>query len=1747
MRYKIIIISLLCVILLNNNLFSQLSLIKNFSPKDYKAASQNWSVIQDNNGLIIVGNTTGVLIYDGVKWEIIQTPNTVRSLCVDSNNVIYLGLDSDIGVLDKAKNGLFTYKSLKNKIPDEFKDFTDIWSTLYFNNEIYFNALDRIYVFKNDTFEIIKPDSAKFFKGMSIIDNKIYTSEPLSGLKSISNHKVETLIGSDILAKKIYCILPYDNETLLIATRTDGLFLYSKNKNISNITDLNAGILNDYVSKPKKFSKIDSILMTDKLYNGIKISENQYCFTTVRNGIVIMDKNGNIEKQYNIDNGLIDNTCFDLLKDSNEQIWIVTSNGISLIYNNLPFDFYTLTNGIEGFVTTITLVENKLYVGTDKAFYVQNDDKNFSTITNSAGQNFISKYINNQLYIVNQDAGIMYINNDAATVLTDCKIGRPVFMFKSPFSKNEVWTASAENSIIEKGEIIDNKYIKKGIIEGIENKAYNFELDTINKILWFTDSPQLYKAQLDYNYDKALNVVKCDSTMGLPNSSGTPFSIDNQIFFATEAGIYKFNIQTNKFEKAAKFSMLTGQLNFTPLLKDRNGNIWFEEILSSGRSEKGYLKYNNGNYEVFKTPFYKFVSIGTSNYFCNNVELDSVKYLGTNDGLIAYYPNKQVNYDLPFNTIIRKINAKDSLVFSGALLNNEKHEKSKFTNNFNNLVFEYSCTFYEDAEKNLYRYRLIGLDTTWSDWVIDVKKEYTNLWEGNYTFEVQAKNIYEKTGKIASYSFKISPPWFRTYLAYMIYLILAIVFVYINVKFYTRQLVKKQEKELAKEREVSDKLRQLDKLKDEFIANTSHELRTPLNGIIGIAESLIEGATGQLPAKAIFNLNIIASSGRRLANLVNDILDFWKMRSKELQMNIKAIDLSSIVSVVLELSKPLAKGKDLEIINTIPSDISLVAGDENRIQQILLNVIGNAIKFTDKGKVEIGVFENNDNDNLTFYVSDTGIGIPKDKFEKVFLSFEQVDGSTAREYGGTGLGLAVTKQLLELQNGKIWLESELGKGSVFYFTLPKSSATEKENKDSDVDKSKNTIAPLNSNLEIEDIIPSNMSQVNDENSRFSILLVDDEPVNLQVLENQLSMLNYVVYRAENGFKALEIVNSGTKIDLIILDVMMPKMSGYEVATTLRKKFTTSALPIIMLTAKNQVTDLITAFENGANDYLTKPFNRAELVTRLKIHLQLLDINRNLEHKVIVRTEQINQQKEEILTINDQLVEKNEVLNQQKEEIQAQAEELFSKNEAIEKTYKNIQLLSEIGKEVTSSLDIKTIIDTVYENVNNLMDAAVFAIGIYNPQKNNLVFEGTKENGETLPLHFDSMANEKQLSVICFSQQKNIFIDNLSVQFKNYFDEMPVPTEGDITQSILYIPINAKDKKIGVISVQSFNNFAYNEHDINILENIAIYTAIALENADAYRQISGQKQIIEYQNEAIHGSIRYAQTIQNAILPNQEIIDKHFENFIILRPKDIVSGDFYWYTEIIRNDELGVMNDELGIRNYKLGIMNEKNILDSSINNSKFITNNSLTPNSFFIAVVDCTGHGVPGAFMSMIGNTLLNEIVNGKKIYDTAEILTNLHKHIVISLRQDDSENNDGMDVCFCRIDKFSNKIIVNFTGAKRPLLVYKQGDIELETIKGNRKSIGGTQKKLNVDEFTNQEIVFETEGIIYLSSDGFTDQNNVERKKFGPIKLNNMIIGNVDKPMKEQGLIYNQAIENWMNGEVQRDDISLIGIKIKI
>ncbi len=417
----------------------------------------------------------------------------------------------------------------------------------------------------------------------------------------------------------------------------------------------------------------------------------------------------------------------------------------------------------------------------------------------------------------------------------------------------------------------------------------------------------------------------------------------------------------------------------------------------------------------------------------------------------------------------------------------------------------------------------------------------------------------------------------------------------------------------------NEDLSRLDKLKDEFLANTSHELKTPLNGIIGIAESMLVDLGPQANPMQRRNLSILISSGRRLCNLVNDILDFSKLRHRSLDLRLTALSLADSAENVLMLMRSTTAKKDVTIINEVNPELPPVLADENRLQQILHNLMGNAIKFTERGTIKVTAEQRGN--TIEISVTDTGVGIPQEAFARIFESFEQADGSVSRNYGGTGLGLAITKQLIELHGGSIGLESEVDRGSRFYFTLKvasemqtSSSAFSADDESSRFDV--NSLEVITENI-LSQAINSTENQHSenddDEVSSAEILIVDDEPVNLYVLRRHLEVAGYQVQEAHSGSEALEILGTKEKqFDLVLLDVMMPRMSGFEVCRRIRSSYAPHELPVILLTARSQSKDIVEGFKCGANDYMTKPVTREELLARTHVHVELERMTKRIE-------------------------------------------------------------------------------------------------------------------------------------------------------------------------------------------------------------------------------------------------------------------------------------------------------------------------------------------------------------------------------------------------------------------------------------------------------------------------------------------------------------------------------------------------------
>ena len=412
----------------------------------------------------------------------------------------------------------------------------------------------------------------------------------------------------------------------------------------------------------------------------------------------------------------------------------------------------------------------------------------------------------------------------------------------------------------------------------------------------------------------------------------------------------------------------------------------------------------------------------------------------------------------------------------------------------------------------------------------------------------------------------------------------------------------------------------MDRLKDEFLANTSHELRTPLFGIIGLAEAMHESGT-DLPAAYRDQLSTIISSGHRLQRMVGDILDFSKLKQGGLELARRALDPRDLVTTVISLLQPFAEGKNIHLVNAVPEGFPPVDGDRNRLEQVLFNLVGNAIKFTESGRVEVSARVVPEGARIT--VRDTGIGIAPEHHERIFQAFEQADGSVERMYGGTGLGLAVSRRLVELHGGKLVVESTLGGGSQFSFVLPLVAAGTQPSpilRASPVDELKDVasledVASLSSETDLssQEITPKEPVVSLKRAARTGrILVVDDDPINRLIFQGQLEAAGYEVREAADGFQALERLD---EIDLVLLDVMMPRMSGFEVCRALRERFSPTVMPVMFVTAKNRPEDIAKGFDAGGNDYVVKPVGMDELLARIGMHLDLLDRHRRLERIV----------------------------------------------------------------------------------------------------------------------------------------------------------------------------------------------------------------------------------------------------------------------------------------------------------------------------------------------------------------------------------------------------------------------------------------------------------------------------------------------------------------------------------------------------
>jgi len=621
--------------------------------------------------------------------------------------------------------------------------------------------------------------------------------------------------------------------------------------------------------------------------------------------------------------------------------------------------------------------------------------------------------------------------------------------------------------------------------------------------------------------------------------------------------------------------------------KDKNGNIWMASL-------QGLIKYDwtTQQFELFgekqgiKDIFAWYLLFKTT-------ETGEIFLGKTSGSFYLFNPDElSVNADIP------------DLVFTDFKVFNQPKTFDKNINYLENINLPYKENFFSisyaalnftEPEDNQYQYQLVGVD---EDWVHSGNQNfatYTNVREGNYIFKVKASNndnVWNEKG--ISLQINIAPPWYRSSLAYIFYLFSLGGIIYTIYRFQKRRW--QLSANLALEKAEGQRLKEMDLAKNRLYTNITHEFRTPLTVILGLAEEM------QLNPKIKWEsrLKTIRRNGTQLLDLINQMLDLSRLQDGSLQANYIQGDIIHYLKYLTESYESLAfvQQKNLAFF----SDLSqlVMDYDEDKLHRILGNLLSNAIKFTPEyGNIK--VFVKKENETLFIQIIDSGVGIAAQKLPHIFDRFYQVDTSSTRQGEGTGIGLALVKEMLHLLDGNIQVESEVGKGSVFEVQLLIRNNATIKNTQKEIELTF-TQEGIYTNKIQDNLIPLNKDKP-------VVLIIED---NWDVVEYLKTCLfpTYTLLTAKDGEEGIAIAQKEIP-DIIISDVMMPKMDGFQVCKFIKTNPLTNHIPIILLTAKATQTDKIAGLQYGADAYLSKPFDKIELLTRLK---QLITLRKKLQER-----------------------------------------------------------------------------------------------------------------------------------------------------------------------------------------------------------------------------------------------------------------------------------------------------------------------------------------------------------------------------------------------------------------------------------------------------------------------------------------------------------------------------------------------------
>lgn len=768
--------------------------IRNFSTRDYGAGIQNWDIAQDKRGLVYIANNFGLLEFDGSRWQIYRAKNgsKMRSVAIDDSGKIYVGCQGDFGFFFPDHQGQLHYTSLADSLPAQYRNFDETWKVFLDDGKVYFCTFSSIFVYDHQEFAVITP--ANPIELSFYINRELYVEEVQRGITQLDSNKLSLLPGGEFFKNMgVSSILPYYSNRLIVSTFQHGVFEVSN----STIKPWNVNL--------QAYFKEATVNVMIRLKNG------NFAVGTQNHGLLIITDKGKILTHLTSGRGLQNRTVLSIYEDDLQNLWIGQNNGLAYVEFGSPFTFINEQVGLPGTGYAAYLDNDKFYLGTNTGLYVKDlaaQTPVFKLVENTRGQVYhVGRYGNDLM--MGHHGGSFRIDNDKSTLLSK----EPGAWIFQPFKQNQnVLIQGSYNGL----SILRNKqnnWVFNKKLEGFKESSRVMELDR-DGTLWITHGYKgVYKILFNDSVSRIKSVDFYGADKGFPsNALINVFNIRSGLIFTSERGLYKYDKKSDRFVREPFLTKLFGEnAQLWHLREDAFGNIYF-----TGNDQIGVLRKNTaGSYSIESNSFSKIRDLLNDDLENLTVLENNEVLFGAKEGFIHFDPNVKMTTEQRFRTHIRSVSttaaSRDSVMFYGnytdkdRIVESQSGEMIVLPYKSNSINFTFSATSFEGNGEVVHQYYLEKFDKTWSEWTSQTQKEYTNLREGKYTFHVRSRNVYGEIGKEVTFQFSINPPWYRTALAYIVYSITVMGFLYTGFQLLDRKykhekrvMHLKQQKELIK-------------------------------------------------------------------------------------------------------------------------------------------------------------------------------------------------------------------------------------------------------------------------------------------------------------------------------------------------------------------------------------------------------------------------------------------------------------------------------------------------------------------------------------------------------------------------------------------------------------------------------------------------------------------------------------------------------------------------------------------------------------------------------------------------------------------------------------------------------------------------------------------------------------------------------------------------------------------------------------